>query len=181
MEKSSLRDLYNSSPNQKAKLIRGVIYSFLNKLFDLAPPVLIGIAIDIVVEGEESFIAQFGFIDRKQQLIVLAFLTFAIWSLESLFDYIAAVTWRNISQDIEHELRMDTYINTQGSEVKAASLFANGRDTRLQGQSEEIANLQLGWDDLQNGTQGTLIVNYVSDRVRARGIDVLPDLSLIHI
>ena len=38
----------------------------------------------------------------------------------------------------------DTYINTQGSEVKAASLFANGRDTRLQGQSEEIANLQLG-------------------------------------
>ena len=70
----------------------------------------------------------------------------------------------------------DTYINTQGSEVKAASLFANGRDTRLQGQSEEIANLQLGWDDLQNGTQGTLIVNYVSDRVRARGIDVLPDI-----
>ena len=74
MEKSSLRDLYNSSPNQKAKLIRGVIYSFLNKLFDLAPPVLIGIAIDIVVEGEESFIAQFGFIDRKQQLILVAFL-----------------------------------------------------------------------------------------------------------
>ena len=55
-------------------------------------------------------------------------------------------------------------------------MFANGRDTRLQGQSEEIANLQLGWDDLQNGTQGTLIVNYVSDRVRARGIDVLPDI-----
>ncbi len=70
----------------------------------------------------------------------------------------------------------DTYINTQGREVNAASLFANGRDTRLQGQSEEIANLQLGWDDLQNGTQGTLIVNYVSDRVRARGIDVLPDI-----
>ena len=70
----------------------------------------------------------------------------------------------------------DTYINTQGSEINAASLFANGRDTRLQGQSEEIANLQLGWDDLQNGTQGTLIVNYVSDRVRARGIDVLPDI-----
>ncbi len=52
MEKSNLRDLYNSSPNQKAKLIRGVIYSFLNKVFDLAPPVLIGIAIDIVVENQ---------------------------------------------------------------------------------------------------------------------------------
>ena len=127
MEKSSLRDLYNSSPNQKAKLIRGVIYSFLNKLFDLAPPVLIGIAIDIVVEGEESFIAQFGFIDRKQQLIVLAFLTFAIWSLESLFDYIAAVTWRNISQDIEHELRMDTYINTQSLDLAYFESKSSGR------------------------------------------------------
>ena len=55
-------------------------------------------------------------------------------------------------------------------------MFANGSDTRLQGQSEEIANFQIGWDDLQNGSQGTLIVNYVSDRVRARGIDVLPDI-----
>ena len=70
----------------------------------------------------------------------------------------------------------DTYINPQGSTVDATSLFANGRDTRLQGQSEEIANLQIGWDDLQNGSQATLIVNYVSDRVRARGIDVLPDI-----
>ena len=77
MEKVVLEIIYNSSPNQKAKLIPGVIYSFLNKVFDLAPPVLIGIAIDIVVEGEESFIAQFGFVDKKQQLIVLAFLTFA--------------------------------------------------------------------------------------------------------
>ncbi|MEC7820149.1 MAG: ABC transporter ATP-binding protein [Actinomycetota bacterium] len=127
MEKSSLRDLYNSSPNQKAKLIRGVIYSFLNKVFDLAPPVLIGIAIDIVVEGEESFIAQFGFIDKKQQLVVLAFLTFAIWSLESLFDYIAAVTWRNISQDIEHDLRMDTYINTQSLDLAYFESKSSGR------------------------------------------------------
>jgi hypothetical protein len=70
----------------------------------------------------------------------------------------------------------DTYINPQGSIIDATSLFANGRDTRLQGQSEEIANLQIGWDDLQNGSQATLIVNYVSDRVRARGIDVLPDI-----
>ena len=70
----------------------------------------------------------------------------------------------------------DTFINSQGNAIKASSLFLNGRDTRLQGQSDTIANLQLGWDDLQNGSQGTLIINYVSDRVRARGIDVLPDV-----
>ena len=70
----------------------------------------------------------------------------------------------------------DTYVNSQGSLINAASLFANGRDTRLQGQSDIIGNIQLGWDDFQNGSQGTLIINYVSDRVRARGIDVLPDV-----
>ncbi|EJP72683.1 MAG: TonB-dependent receptor [SAR86 cluster bacterium SAR86B] len=29
---------------------------------------------------------------------------------------------------------------------------------------------------MQNGSSATLIINYVSDRVRARGIDVLPDV-----
>jgi hypothetical protein len=59
---------------------------------------------------------------------------------------------------------------------RGSKLIANGRDTRLQGQSDVIGNIQLGWDDFQNGSQGTLIINYVSDRVRARGIDVLPDV-----
>ena len=70
----------------------------------------------------------------------------------------------------------DTYVNSQGSLINAGTLFLNGRDTRLQGQSDLIANFQFGWDDLQTGSQATLIVNYVSDRVRARGIDVLPDV-----
>ena len=70
----------------------------------------------------------------------------------------------------------DTYINSLGTLVDAQNLLANGRDTRLQGQSDTIANLQIGLDNLQNQTQATLIVNYVSDRVRARGIDVLPDI-----
>ncbi len=70
----------------------------------------------------------------------------------------------------------DTYINSIGTVVDAQSLLANGRDTRLQGQSDTIANFQIGLDNLQNQTQATLIVNYVSDRVRARGIDVLPDI-----
>ena len=70
----------------------------------------------------------------------------------------------------------DVYINSQGASVPASNLFLNGRDTRLQGQSDQIANLQFGFDDLQNGSSATLIVNYVSDRVRARGIDVLPDV-----
>ena len=38
-------------------IVVATIYSILNKLFDLAPPVLIGTAVDIVVSQEESFVA----------------------------------------------------------------------------------------------------------------------------
>ena len=44
-----------------------------------------------------------------------------------MFDYIAAVTWRNISQDIEHDLRMDTYINTQSLDLAYAESKSSGR------------------------------------------------------
>tara|TARA_A100001388_G_scaffold270422_1_gene247895 strand:+ start:182 stop:2797 length:2616 start_codon:yes stop_codon:yes gene_type:complete len=70
----------------------------------------------------------------------------------------------------------DTYINNLGTSVNAQTLLANGRDTRLQGQSDTIVNLQIGLDNLQDQSEATLIFNYVSDRVRARGVDVLPDI-----
>jgi len=70
----------------------------------------------------------------------------------------------------------DTYINNLGTSVNAQTLLANGRDTRLQGQSDTIANFQIGLDNLQDQSEATLIFNYVSDRVRARGVDVLPDI-----
>ena len=70
----------------------------------------------------------------------------------------------------------DTYINSGGVVTSAASLLANGRDPRLQGQAENIFNLQFGYDDYSVNSQATVIVNYVDDRVRARGLDVLPDI-----
>jgi len=128
MKENNLRDLFNYALEQDTKVRRGIIYSILNKIFDLAPPVLIGIAIDIVVEGSDSFIGNLGYSDRRQQLIILAILTFVIWGLESAFDYIAAVTWRNISQDIEHSLRTDTFNNVLGLDL---AFFENKSSGRL--------------------------------------------------
>ena len=128
MKENNLRDLFNYALEQDTKVRRGIIYSILNKIFDLAPPVLIGIAIDIVVEGSDSFIGNLGYSDRRQQLIILAILTFIIWGLESAFDYIAAVTWRNISQDIEHSLRTDAFNNVLGLDL---AFFENKSSGRL--------------------------------------------------
>ena len=128
MKQNNLRDLYKYAQQNQTKVKRGILYSILNKLFDLAPPVLIGVAIDIVVEGSDSLIGSFGFEDRRQQLIILAFITFIIWGLESIFDYIAAVTWRNIAQDLQHSLRSETFEKTLDLDL---SFFENKSSGRL--------------------------------------------------
>ena len=127
MKQNSLKNLYLYSKEQETKVRRGIFYSILNKLFDLAPPVLIGVAIDIVVEGSDSFLGSLGILDRRRQLVVLAFLTFAIWAMESLFDYLAAVTWRNISQDVEHSLRTDAFKNVLGLDLQYFENKSSGR------------------------------------------------------
>ena len=48
------------------------LFSILNKIFDLAPPLLIGAAVDVVVKQEESALSDFGYSDPKEQLIVLS-------------------------------------------------------------------------------------------------------------
>ena len=127
MSQSNLKHLFVYSQQQKTKAKRGIVYSILNKLFDLAPPVLIGVAIDIVVEGNESFLSSFGIPDRRRQLVILAILTFIIWGLESLFDYLSAVTWRGISQDIEHSLRTETFKNVLSLDMKYFENKSSGR------------------------------------------------------
>ena len=127
MSQSNLKHLFVYSQQQKTKAKRGIVYSILNKIFDLAPPVLIGVAIDIVVEGNESFLASFGIPDRRRQLVILAILTFIIWGLESLFDYLSAVTWRGISQDIEHSLRTETFENVLSLDMKYFENKSSGR------------------------------------------------------
>ncbi len=98
--------------------IRGAITcSILNKIFDLAPPLLIGAAVDIVVNGEGSGIASLGITDRGDQLWALAAVTFVIWGLESVFEYWQSILWRNLAQSIQHDLRLDTYGHVQGLDL----------------------------------------------------------------
>jgi len=103
--------------NYRPQIILATLFSALNKFFDLAPPVLIGTAVDVVVRREDSVLKNFGVADLNQQLYLLAFLTVIVWSFESLFDYVAAVQWRNLAQAIEHEIRLDTYRHVQNLEM----------------------------------------------------------------
>ena len=85
----------------------------MNKIFDIAPEILIGIYVDLVVQREQSFIAKLGFESIESQITLLAIATFLIWAFESIFEYLYSVEWKNIAQGIEHHIRIDSYKHVQ--------------------------------------------------------------------
>lgn len=101
--------------HQRVKI--GTFYAVLNKLFDIMPEVLIGMAIDVVVNKEASFLAALGVHDQTRQLALLGALTFVIWVSESLFEYLYAIEWRKLAQKVQHELRMETYQHVQSLDL----------------------------------------------------------------
>ena len=117
MSDGPLRRLLRYAEPHRSRVRRAAAWSVLNKLFDLAPPLLIGAAIDTVVEGDQSFIAGLGVDGTMAQLTVLAVATFVVWGLESIFEFILQVGWRNLAQTVQHELRLDVYGHVQSLEL----------------------------------------------------------------
>ena len=109
--------LINYGSRYQKDIWLAIASSILNKVFDLAPPALIGIAVDIIIKKQDSIIAQLGIKDLWQQFVFISLLSFIIWSLESAFEYAYACLWRNLSQTIEHDLRVDAYSHLQELEL----------------------------------------------------------------
>ena len=55
-----LRTILSRSDAPKGKIRLAILCSILNKIWDLAPPLLIGVAVDVVVQKEDSLLAQWG-------------------------------------------------------------------------------------------------------------------------
>jgi ATP-binding cassette, subfamily B, bacterial len=108
-----LTRLWGYARAHRRAMVLASLYSILNKIFDLMPPLLIGAAVDTVVQQQDSFIARLGVSDVGDQLLVLAGLTVVIWVFESLFQYLYQVAWRNLAQTLQHELRIDAYDHVQ--------------------------------------------------------------------
>ena len=102
------RLLRYARPHRRAVILAST-YSILNKVFDLAPPLLIGAAVDVVVTPQASLMGKLGIEGSSAQLMVLGVITVIVWAAESVFQYLYSVSWRNLAQTLQHELRMDAY------------------------------------------------------------------------
>jgi ATP-binding cassette subfamily B protein len=97
----------------RRRIVLASVCSIFNKVFDVMPEILIGIAIDVVVRQQDSFVASFGIVDPKWQLGLLGLLTFVVWVFESIFEFLYMVLWRNLAQDLQHAMRVDAYGHVQ--------------------------------------------------------------------
>jgi ATP-binding cassette, subfamily B, bacterial len=117
MNRPPLLRLLTYTTAYRQQIWSAIACSILNTIFDLAPPYLIGVAIDVVVNEENSLIARLGITGITGQLAVLSVLTLFIWSLESLTEYLYSRLWQNLAQTIQHELRVDAYSHLQELEL----------------------------------------------------------------
>ncbi|MEQ9485198.1 ABC transporter ATP-binding protein [Coleofasciculus sp. F4-SAH-05] len=126
-DKSPLKRLFAYGHNYRTEIWQAIACSVLNKIFDLAPPALIGAAVDVVVQKEDSLIAQLGVTDIFTQLLILAVLSLIIWGLESIFEYAYNRLWRNLAQTIQHDLRLDAYAHLQSLDLAFFEDRSTGR------------------------------------------------------
>lgn len=113
-----LMRLWRRAGHHRPRVIYATVMSSLNKVFDVAPELLIGAAVDVVVRDQDSFVASLtGVDDQWRQLVLLGIVNAVVWMLESFTEWAAAMAWRNLAQTVEHELRMDTYGHVQKLEL----------------------------------------------------------------
>ena len=113
-----LRELWGYARGHRRRVVFASSFSVANKAFDVAPELLIGAAVDVVAQGSDSFVGGvFGVEDKFTQLTILVVITVVVWLFESITEYVAVVTWRNLAQTVEHEARMDAYQHVQKLEM----------------------------------------------------------------
>jgi ATP-binding cassette subfamily B protein len=158
-----LRRLFQYARQYRRDVRWAAVYSVLNKLFDILPEVLIGVAVDVVVNRKASFLARAGITEPRAQIVWLAAVTALIWMGESLFQYLYDVRWRNLAQNLQHDLRMDAYDHVQRLDL---SWFESRRTGALMSVLNDDINqmerfLNGGANDVIQIATGSLLVGLV--------------------
>jgi TonB-dependent receptor len=108
-----------------------------------------------IIGAEVEFKKYFEFIDS-----VSPFIANKRWLVQANY------TWSDSSVQVGAG---DTVLSLGGAGTPEQASFFIQDGSRMQGQSEHVANVQFGWEDDTARSQATLIVNYVSERITARG------------
>ena len=159
-----LRDLWRHASKQRPKVVLATVMSVLNKACDVMPELLIGVAVDVVVNDEQSFVGRLtGIEDRFTQLLVLAAITVVVWLAESATQYAAELAWRNLGQTVEHDTRMEAFRHVQSLEMAYfEDTTSGGMMTVLNDDVNQLERfLDVGADDIIQTVANVVFVGIV--------------------
>lgn len=131
--------------------------------------------VEMVLNGRSGSSWQQSFINAPAAVVHGLELDFRKY-LASPFDWLgdsrlflgANYTWSDSEVQVD-EGDVTYTLAGNGRPQSASELVLDG--SRMQGQSEHLANLQLGIENPESGSQATLLVGYASERINARGIN----------
>ena len=126
MTSHPLRQLFRYMRPFRKDYLLATFYSLLNKFLDIMPEILLGIAINTVVEKENSWLAGLGVQDLGTQLLLLGLFTLLVYALESLFEYLKSLKWWRLAQDVQHDFRVAAFAHVQRSTMPALSQKKTG-------------------------------------------------------
>lgn len=121
-----LFQLFRYAKNYRFDIGLATFYSLMNKIFDIFPEILIGVAVDVVVKQQDSMLAHWGVHNVIAQIVSLGSFTGLIWILESTFQYLYSLKWCYLAQHIQHDLRMDSYQHIQNLQLEYFENKATG-------------------------------------------------------
>tara|TARA_B100001248_G_scaffold208927_1_gene162964 strand:- start:497 stop:2269 length:1773 start_codon:yes stop_codon:yes gene_type:complete len=185
--KSPVNLLISYLKKWRGKTIKASIYSMLNKIFDVAPEVLIGVAVDLVVKKNQSFVASLGFESINSQVLFIGGLTFSIWVFESLFEYLYLIEWRGLAQNLEHDLRIKAYDHSQRLDLSWHEKQTIGNITSIL--NDDVNQLERflnnGVNQIIQVTTSTIFIGfiffYISPLIASIAIIPVPIIFLIGI
>lgn len=93
-----------------ARLRFAIASSTINKIFDLMPPIMTGWLVDVLANtppawmpGETSW----------NQVVMIVLIIAGVFSAESFFEWLFQKSFFKLAQDVQHDLRMDSYRHVQ--------------------------------------------------------------------
>lgn len=91
------------------KLVVATALSILNKILITLPEFFFGLAIDVVLNQQQSWLAYWGIVQSIHQLLFLASCIAFIWLAASLVYYFEMLVWQGYTQELQHNVRIKLY------------------------------------------------------------------------
>jgi ATP-binding cassette, subfamily B, bacterial len=115
--RSPLKTLLERTDRHRGLVALTFVTSFLNRLFEATPPIMIGTAMDIVTRGRGSLLASVGFKTVSSQLGALGVFSALLWTLDAAAGYAHKRLSAELANVVRHDLRNELYAHLQRLDI----------------------------------------------------------------